>query len=403
MPDIVKYRNYILNIFRNYHIHIIILSIIFIIYISLLKSIGEFLSDNDIYKMTVSNNEIIWNSGFYDSGHHLKLGIGAYIDPKVAILGSSRVLQIRKKMFDKIDKNAFYNFGGAVYNISDTIKVIDKLGDSDNLDLIIIGIDWSWLQVNNDNENEIKSKIKNIIGNEILIKYREYRNAYNNNIDYIVDHIQILQSAWRTKQFYSALLNPKKYDPVSGRLLVGIGARSLGGFRNDGSYRYWNAIVGNNGSLSDKIKEGFDRFYSGHYTGNDIDNTSLFHLGRFLDKCSKDNINVILFLPPLMPSIYKLFTTHHNSKLFWEVMPDVLKNITEKYNFSFYDFSNHDYSQNQDEYLDWFHGSDVLYAKLLMEILYSEEGRPLLSPYVESNLLKKDIGNAVSPLDLYGD
>ena len=105
--DFKEYLYFLLLCLKTFIYVMFILSPILLVYIYLIRSSGELLTSEDIYKLSISNDDILWNSGYYDSAHHLKLGIGAAMVPKVVILGSSRVMQLRKKMFSKIKKTSF--------------------------------------------------------------------------------------------------------------------------------------------------------------------------------------------------------------------------------------------------------------------------------------------------------
>ena len=118
-----SYFNFLIEIIKNFKYLLIPFFIIFFIYVPLLRNEGEFYFSNDLAKLSIGNKQILWQSRFYDAGRHFKLKITKKLSPEVLVLGSSRVLQIRSKMFNKISAENFYNAGSSVSNIDEVVPI----------------------------------------------------------------------------------------------------------------------------------------------------------------------------------------------------------------------------------------------------------------------------------------
>jgi len=152
----------------------------------------------------------------------------------------------------------------------------------------------------------------------------------------------------------------------------------------DGSYYYTDIITGKSSNFQDvnfkdtklRIKNGESKFEYGSVA-------SEIHFQKFLELLQlfqKHNINVILFFPPLPSEINKEMKNFNYS---------YIQNLKEKFQrekIRFYDFtdSTQSLTTSDCEFIDGFHGGDVLYAKMLHYITSRE---PKLEGYVKQDYL----------------
>ena len=71
--------------------------------------VGEAITEKQL--AIASRHDLLWLNKYYDGGVN-KTGVARYRPLKVAVVGSSRVMQIRGRFFNKLTKDEFYNLGG---------------------------------------------------------------------------------------------------------------------------------------------------------------------------------------------------------------------------------------------------------------------------------------------------
>ena len=266
-------------------------------------------------------------------------------------LGSSRVLSFREEMFD----SSFYNAGFTISSINDFLPFLKCIPKVKYPHYLIIGLDHWMFNANWDNlQTELPEN--------------HWKNSFT-----------FLPKADVYKQFISEIFkeDPLRFFTLSAKNRIGINANFHNtGFRNDGSIFYGGQIsklmnadsTANDFKYSntfDRIKKGKQRFEYGQET-----NEKAFEkLVELMSFCNQHTINVIGFLPPFADKVYDHMDSSGNYK-YLENIPIRLNQIMTQYNFEFYDFSTvSKCGSNDNETMDGFHGGEVTYQKILIEML----------------------------------
>ena len=324
----------------------------------------------------------------YDEAHYKYLKYQSILKKEntdVLVLGSSRVLQFRKEMFEK----SFYNAGFTIKTIEDFsnfIKIIPK----DNLpSYLIIGLD-QWMF----NESW---------GNSMIKEFEE--SSYNKN--QTTDFMSGFKNSSKVyKDFYSNNINFENFKIRNKYLPIGLNALiNNAGFRNDGSMQYGSQIeklVRNDSTAEDyNYKDTFNRIEKGNRRfeyGEKTYDKSILILDEFLFFCKNNNIKVIGILPPFADKVYDRMVASNNYQYIDKIFP-AIKPIFEKYNFELYEYNSAKSCNSSDmETVDGFHGGEKTYQKILIDIL---EHSSALNEVCDLKKLKKDLDISINNYVVY--
>lgn len=303
---------------------------------------------------------------------------------KVWALGSSRVLQFRKQMFD----SSFYNAGFTISSINDFLPFMNAIDKEKYPDVLIICID-QWML--NENWDDLKvtqdktfwSQTKSVYTNKGVFT-AFYKDIFGKKYSLI----KMLKSKWN---------NPN---------LQGLNALKNGkGIRNDGSMNYGNQIeklLSNNSKVKDykfentfhRIQKGISRFeYS-----DTINVNALNSLTQFLKFCHDNDIYVIGFLPPYAQSVYNKMIESGNYEYLNQIYDSCLISF-DKYHYELWDFSSPNmFNSNDDEFIDGFHGAESCYAKMLIHMMKNDSK---IQEHSSISKLENDLENKVNRLNIY--
>lgn len=266
----------------------------------------------------------------------------------VVALGSSRVLLFRKEMFT----SSFYNAGFTIRRIKDFLPFLQSLPEEKYPQYLIIGLDQWMFNKNWDNLSTALNK------NYWISSFSEIpRGVY-------------LKLTWEDllRNKYD-LFPPKKSDTL---VYVGLNAVvHQTGMKKDGSMYYgsFNQIAANDDyqfeKTFEKIKNNEGRFKKG--PGVNID--ALKELENLLRFCNNKNIKVIGFLPPFATAVNEHFQMQKGYHFIHDIFLPA-KAIFTEFNHELYDFTEIAEIKGTDkEMIDGFHGSEVIYVRMLIEIL----------------------------------
>lgn len=297
-------------------------------------------------------------------------------------LGSSRVLQFRDQMF----QSRFYNAGFTIEGVGDFLPFLRSIDKIKYPKYLIIGLDhWmfnpAWAKLNEKKE---------------VVPWKE-------DFHYFAEYITY-------KKVYTDLLDGKysfgtvfKKDSI---LRVGLNAyRNDLGIRKDGSMDYGlqvRQLISKSPDLEDyrynatfsRIRRGISRFQY----GDTAYRNSFEALDNFLGYCKQNAIMVIGFLPPFADSVYN--EMKHTGK--YRYIDEIFVNanpLFDKYGYELYDFSQMStIGSGDDETIDGFHGGELAYLKLLLEML---DRNSALNNVCDSRKLRNDANTAVNNYVVY--
>lgn len=274
----------------------------------------------------------------------------------VIALGSSRVLQFRDFMF----RAKFYNAGYTVTSINDFKPFLESLPSSKLPQTLIISLD-QWMF--NENWDELAS-----------FKRKDFwRKSYSSTPSFST-----------LKNVYSDILHGKYLFPTrqDSAHISWIGLNAVinkKGFRNDGSISYGSEILGPDFKpvfnpdkvFQDtfiRIERGVNRFEFGQTPNRN----AYYRLNHLLKFCKEKQINVIAFLPPFPPAVYDRLQNSSNHFYMFSIFSNI-KNLFQQFGYKVYDFSSANaLGSHNEEFVDGFHGGEVVYARVLLEMSKSD-------------------------------
>jgi len=353
-----------------------ILSLTSLIFI---KQSGEYFSDID--NLTESNEDYL--IGFANDEYRYRYLKWARINNNekftALALGSSRVLQFKEDMFDE----RFYNAGYTIENINEFKDFLETLPKDKLPKYLIMGID-QWMFNENWSGFSLSNKPKeHWTDNSFSFDLRRIIDVYKNILD--------------------GTFNLYNYDRSLSK--IGFNAKfNNTGFRNDGSMNYGkqiNKLINNDVTANDylfgdtyyRINNNSDRF---EY-GENVSNLGLSKLRELLKYCFEKNISVIGFLPPFPESVYHKMIKSNNYKYIEKITP-ILTEIFINYNYEFYDYTSLEKGKTYDnEFIDGFHGSEVTYYRILLDML---NRKSTLNKITNKIKIKKKLKNRINNYEI---
>jgi len=348
----------------------------------ILKYSGE--NFKDIKDVIRKNNDFLIGYAHNENNYgYLKwLSINENKKHKILALGSSRVLQFRKNMF----KSSFYNAGYTITTIGDFKSFLEDIPNDKYPKYLILGID-QWMFNVNYNSGKVAGRPKYYWSNN----FSKYPNP---NI-----YLSVYKGLF-TGKYTVDIINNSSSNKIGLNALV-----NNTGFRNDGSMYYGSQIsklINKDASSVDfKFNDTFSRIKDGNkrfeYSEN-INELAVDELHDLLFFCKKNNINVIGFTPPFANSVYDKMISS-NKYLYINNLEKKLQKVFNKYDYEFYNYpSGKLLGSNDDQFLDGFHGGEVVYLNILIDMLKKHS---ILNEVVEIDKLYNDIKNKKNRFVLY--
>ncbi len=357
---------------RFFIVYVAVLSIFsfpIVLNLIVLKNAGELSSvESIVYEQMLQ--DIIYGSATNQNTYFYKLALLKSIKPEIVALGSSRVMQLRKEMFNV----GFINAGGAINSVDEAEKFVNDMMKLHKPKIVILGLDDWWFNPHSPAANwknpEVDTSTE-ITLEKILapiqwiyngkIKFDDYTNLFFSN-----------ETMYASKLFHSNLL--------------GISAiKKESGFRADGSHCYGRmltAVNQNDFQFKDTIRRidnGVDRF---EYAEN-ISNIKWRKMISLIRKLEASGIIVITFIPPFSKTAYQKIEAS-NKYAYMKVISD----LAQKENI--YNFRNPKTLDLTDCYFtDGFHGGEIAYLKLLFnmaEVQKYVDGKFINKQYLEENM-----------------
>ena len=333
-----------------------------------LKKSGEILSLNEIISYQLNNNGI-YGSALYTNVYPYKIALYSKIKPEIVVIGSSTVLQFREKFFN----GKFVNLGRTVNYPFEGEKLISDILKIHKPKIIIFGIDFWW--GNNSKE------------------YTEGLN-FNHHIDYgqklspdgiIAPFKWILSGKFELKDYFNIISNSSDYKQTN---YLGINAKfNRVGFAKDGSLYELNKIYKNNYDIeSRKFSKTLKRIHlksNQFIVGKKVSDERLKSIKNIIFKLNSAGVNVITFINPLPPLIYDKIQQNKKSYSYINLFRNKLIKI---HNFH-YDFFNPYFLKTSNcEFLDGFHGGDIVAARILNS--FSKDKKNNITKFINKKYLK---------------
>ena len=153
------------------------------------------------------------------------------------------------------------------------------------------------------------------------------------------------------------------------------------GFRSDGSIFYGGNVddllegKGFHTNLLKLVEKGEGRFKF----GDSLNPMALVALENLLIFCQNSGIKLVAFLPPVSTNLNQELKNNHSyfSQVFTAISP-----IFSRYDSEIYDFTNLlEFNSSDNEMIDEIHGGEVVYMKMLIQMLEKESCLNYMTDY----------------------
>lgn len=281
--------------------------------------------------------------------------------PEVLALGTSRVLQIRSFFFKKPD--TFFNGGRVISRAGDLPCLMEEWDKSSfKPKVIILGLDQYFFNKNWDNlkggcEYNVKISGLNMLSKSSL-------DVYADLMDGKIQVKNIAESD--NRQGLTAMMTNSGYRTDDGSYYYG---KTVQDFRK--------GIKVSFADMEKRIDRGKNRFE----WGNEVNEDAIRIVKSFVDYCTRNRIELVMFLPPYPTSIYNRMVDSGKYGYILKLDSALRANNLRVHNFS----SLESLGSKDDEAVDGLHGSEVAYLRLIQELGRRE---PWLDNYLDREQFK---------------
>lgn len=313
----------------------------------------ETLSLGEVIRKQKQDSSVLVGCSLTYIDPYLKAEKSRMLQPDILVLGTSRTMQFRRSFFNPAF--SFYNAGGGVAHIHEFLPFLKYTEVKPKV--LIIALDQYFF---------------NPHWETLTIPPCSYE--YNNSATTILlqNLFQLYRKIGTGKIDWSRLHDSKN---------IGLLAKIEGdGFRDDGSY-FYNQLIKKPFKSPDycfkdtyhRIEEGRSRFEYGEVVNGEF----VEILGELLAYCYQNSIQVVAYLPPYAPAVWKYMTQSEEYKEKYHYLTqiyDSLRPLFEKYHYVLFDFSDGGLVGSRDaEFIDGFHGSEKTYLRMMVEMKRKEE------------------------------
>lgn len=322
------------------------------------------------------NAELI-SLAYSDPMHLVKQEVLKNRQPSIIALGTSRVLQIQKFIFD--EPADFYNCGRSVRRVQDLKSFLSSYPGKKPT-MIILGLDQDFFGVGDeDMEREPRS-------------YTSYETTYSS------------RAVKASKSFFSLLQEGQlELGEGSGDASrIGLNARLYSdGYRRDGSYLYGKRLLGKKSDGDYKFAKTIKRIdkRKGRFASAErVHPKAIEEVDGFLELCKEHQIHVVGFFPPYPNKVYRRFAEERAEFPHVFEIQGLLEPVFVKHGFLLFDFSDIALLGSNDfETFDGYHASETAYLKIMDKMVAAE---PLLENVMDMNIMRSLLSNPYSARQL---
>jgi len=299
--------------------------------------------------------------------YYYKKALYELTKPKILILGSSRVMEIRE--------NAFFtevvNAGGAMNSVYEGFSFINEAFAIHKPEVVILGLDYWWF-------NEVAHKPLEAIKPPLKLSHQISLRSY----------LLPFKWLWQRKISFNQYVN--RLNPL---LLInndypeGVGVDAIinhTGFGSEGSFYSTKIINGKEKNIDEKFHTCLEHIKTGALRfeyGSKVHDMHFKHIMNMIRTIQEQGVELVIFIPPNAPTVVNRMKDYRSEFKFIDDLRQRLANEGVK----IYDF--HDpakLSSGDCEFLDGIHGGEVTYAKILLQL---GQTQAKLQPYLNLKYL----------------
>lgn len=290
-----------------------------------------------------ASGPLLYGRAYRASLFSLKLIATQVRRPRILVIGSSRVMQLRGSRFKP---GEFYNAGGGASSMVEALEFVRRLSFGPLPRVILIGIDQAWLV------RAAPGPV--VIPDERVSLQSAVRMSHLVTADLIGGKISITRVLTGT-------------DPFDDVAAVGMNAIMTGsGFRSDGSYQYGTYRI-RWPSVEERLSEGFERIRQNVVPmsrAETIDPDALNQLRELLRLAHQRGALAIGFSPPFAPTILRAMRDDGGYSYMSAIQSEVGL-VFDELGYRYVDFSNPAaLGATDDQMIDYFHPSEVVMDRL---------------------------------------
>lgn len=304
--------------------------------------------------------------------------------PEVLLVGSSRILSFQSAFFNK-NPDAFYNAGGSSWQPREITVLLDNLDPAHAPKILLIGVDFYWFNADWSGFASPGSLATGEISPDRVLRTTR----------------QVMQQVFTRQISLNLILHP--FESVYGNRAYGLTALTTGrGYRGDGS-RQTNVVLlssGEQAGLRMSHQVYLREQVAGYVQGTTVSEAALADLEHMLHTAEQLNIQVIGFLPPLLPAIYERIQANPDYAYF-PLATQAVTQLFADHHLPFFDFTDPaSAGGTYQEMVDGIHPSELLslrvYAAMLRDL------PDMLGAYSDLAALEKAIHAAPNPHEVFG-
>lgn len=307
---------------------------------------GELDSVDKVVEIQAASGAI-YGSAVHPNTYLYKLALLKKFRPQIVAIGSSRVLQFRQAHFSR----SFQNLGMTANFPLEVERVVDDMLRIHRPEMVLLGIDFWW--GNPRWEHAFTFAHHKLAGGELTPE------ALIAPTHWLLD--KRITSAFFANRIFRS-------DPVksSGVPMLGVQAAVTGnGFGPDGSRYYVDTLYGRRPPEDPEFSDTKRRIMTDSAQfryGDRVDPERLESLKRVFARLKQEGIQVISMLPPIAPSVGRMLVEQGDRFGYVSSFRASLHAINS-HHFDFYDALA--LGSDDCEFVDGFHGGDVVAARML--------------------------------------
>ncbi len=315
---------------------------------------------------------------YFDQGlYRLKYLCIQLNKPEILILGTSRVMQIRREMFG-VDRTDVYNAGGMIQHLRDLEEYVNCLSKADCPRAVIIGLEPWWF---NEKWSGPAEKEKNFLSWRVK----------DDGLDGVA-HAAVFQLFFRSllmgrceNQICKDVIAVWRREINPAKDFLGFAAlEENAGFRPDGSMDFGRrAIPSDDWTFVDReefpvVKRILER-RQGFESVTNLNPVSIARLRKSLGKLRAMGVAVTCFVPPFPSEVLAAIEQSKDLRYFWRDYLTIIPAIVSEEGGNCVDVSRPEMVGMDDRCMrDGLHAMETFHVALLRKIIEKPEWMALL-------------------------
>lgn len=319
-----------------------------------LRATGE-LTSIEVVVETQQVHGGLYGTALHPNVYPYKMELYAARNPEIVAIGSSRVLQFRQSQFDR----PFANLGRTVNYPAEAVKLVQDMLAIGAPRMVLFGIDHYWFNP--------------AFTTALDFRTHQLRGG-NLTPDALMTPFRWLLDDKVTPSTYREFLLGKVSRATNGAPLFGVLAILEGsGYGADGSWYYDNQVYGRRAAEDPSFQDTLGRIATSSSQfrhGQSVDGQRFEDIQRAIELLTDAGVQVITFVPPMASPVTEAMTARGADYLYADIARARLSDLRTRH-FDFLEISSLD--ANDCEFIDGFHGGDVIAARILKTIAAREE------------------------------